>query len=152
MVKLIDVTGIGPVAAKLLSEHKIKTVEALASISLTELQKIPGFSGNIRARAVRKAAADCLQGKITSKVANQLVVPVRNPQTTASKVVNQKSTVKAAVIDPAVNQAGADEGKKKERKEGKKKEKVKDKKNKSKNKDKNKKKGDKKKRKEKNKA
>lgn len=152
MVKLIDVTGIGPVAAKLLSEHKIKTVEALASISLTELQKIPGFSGDIRARAVKKAAADCLQGKITSKVVNQLVVPVRNPQTTASKVVNQKSTVKATVIDPAVNQIEADAGKKKERKEGKKKEKVKDKDKNKKNKDKNKKKGGKKKRKEKKKS
>lgn len=151
MVKLIDVTGIGPVAAKLLSEHKIKTVEALASISLTELQKIPGFSGDIRARAVRKAAADCLQGKVTSKAANQLVVPVRNPQTTASKVVNQKSTVKATVIDSAVNQIGADESKKKERKEGKKKEKIKDKEKKNKDK-KNKKKGGKKKRKEKKKS
>lgn len=152
MVKLIDVTGIGPVAAKLLSEHKIKTVEALASISLTELQKIPGFSGDIRARAVRKAAADCLQGKVTSKAANQLVVPVRNPQTTASKVVNQKSTVKATVIDSVVNQVEADAGKKKERKEGKKKEKVKDKDKNKKNKDKNKKKGGKKKRKEKKKS
>ncbi len=148
MVKLIDVTGIGPVAAKLLSEHKIKTVEELVSISLAELQKIPGFSGDIRARAVRKAAADCLQGKITSKVVNQLVVPVRNPQTTASKVVNQKSTAKATVIDPAVNQVEADKGKKKEKKDGKKKIKDKDKKNK----DKNKKKGDKKKRKEKKKS
>ena len=144
MVKLIDVTGIGPVAAKLLSEHKIKTVEALASISLAELQKIPGFSGYIRACAVKKAAADCLQGKVTSKVVNQLAVPVRNPQITASKVVNQKSTVKAAVIDPAINQVGADESKKKE--------KIKDKDKKNKDKGKNKKKGNKKKRKEKKKS
>lgn len=151
MVKLIDVTGIGPVAAKLLSEHKIKTVEALASISLTELQKIPGFSGDIRARAVRKAAADCLQGKVTSKAANQLVVPVRNPQTTARKVMNQESTAKATVINPAVNQVEADAGKKKDKKDDRKKEKVKDKEKKNKDK-KNKKKGGKKKRKEKKKS
>lgn len=150
MVKLIDVTGVGPVAAKLLAEHKIKTVDALASISLAELQKIPGFSGNIRACAVRKAAVDCLQGKVTSKVVEQLAVPVRNPQTTASKVI-QASIAKSTAIDPAVNQVATDEVKKKD---GKKKEKVKDKnkKKKSKNKDKNKKKGGKKKRKEKNKA
>ena len=154
MVKLIDVTGIGPVAAKLLSEHKIKTVETLASISLAELQKIPGFSGDIRARAVKKAAADCLQGKSASKVVKQLVVPVGNPQTTASKVVNQESIAKATVLDPSVSQVEADEGKKKEKKDGKKKEKVKDKKkkNKDKNKNKNKKKDDKKKRKEKKKS
>jgi len=150
MVKLIDVTGIGPVAAKLLSEHKIKTVEALASISLAELQKIPGFSGDIRARAVKKAAADCLQGKAVSKAVKQLVVPVGNPQTTASKVVNQESIAKATVPDRAVSQVEAEEGKKKEKKDGMKKEKVKDKNKK--NKDKNKKKGDKKKRKEKKKS
>ena len=45
MDELTDVAGIGPVTAKLLSDHQIKTVAALAAIKLTELQKIPGFRG-----------------------------------------------------------------------------------------------------------
>ncbi|MDP3280930.1 MAG: helix-hairpin-helix domain-containing protein, partial [Nitrosomonas sp.] len=67
MVKLTDVPGIGPATVKLLSEHNIKTVEALASMSLAELQKIPGMSGDIRARAVKKAAADCLRSMVAKQ-------------------------------------------------------------------------------------
>lgn len=61
MVKLTDVPGIGPASAKLLAEHEIKTVAALAAISLAELKKISGFNGDVRAQAVKKAAADCLK-------------------------------------------------------------------------------------------
>ena len=43
MIKITDVTGIGPVSAKVLFEHRIKTVEALASISFDELKKNPGI-------------------------------------------------------------------------------------------------------------
>ena len=96
MAKLTDVTGIGPATVKLLSEHNIKTVEALASMSLAELQKIPGMSGDIRARAVKKAAADCLRSMVT-----------KQPSTSANKtqtVVKKVAIKKTAVEQPAANQ------------------------------------------------
>ncbi len=131
MVKLTDVTGIGPATVKLLSEHKIKTVEALASISLEELQKIPGMNGDIRARAIKKAAADCLR----SKAAKEISASVNNTQTTVKKVASRKT-----VATQPVKQAEADEEKGKEKKKDKKGDKKKDKKNKDKNKKKDKKK------------
>lgn len=144
MVKLTDVTGIGPATVKLLFEHKIKTVEALASISLAELQKIPGMKGDIRARAVKKAAADCLQGKAVK----QPSTPANKAQITVKKVAIKKTAVEQpAVKQPAakkpvakqpVNQAEADEvkgkGKKKNKKDDKKKDKDKKKKDKNKKK------------------
>ncbi|WP_297325204.1 helix-hairpin-helix domain-containing protein [Nitrosomonas sp.] len=132
MVKLTDVAGIGPAAVKLLAEHNIKTVEALASISLAELQKISGFSGDIRARAVKKSASDCLH-----KAAKQLAAPVKSAQTTVKKPVSEKP-----VVSRALNQAatGAAEDKKKNKKDDEKKEKVKDKDKKKKEKNKDKKK------------
>ena len=148
MVKLTDVPGIGPATVKLLSEHNIKTVEALASMSLAELQKIPGMSGDIRARAVKKAAADCLR----SMVAKQPSTPANKAQTTVKKVAIKKTAVeqpavKQPVAKPSVNQAEADEmkdkGKKKDKKDDKKEEK-KDKKKKDKSKKKDKKKDKKK--------
>lgn len=134
MVKLTDVTGIGPATVKLLSEHKIKTVEALASISLEELQKIPGMNGDIRARTIKKAAADCLR----SKAAKEISASVNNTQTTAKKVASKK-TVATQPVQP-VKQAEADEVKGKDKKKNKKDDKKKDKKNKDKNKKKDKKK------------
>src|SRR4030065_2604117 len=106
MVKLTDVTGIGSVTAKLLSEHNIKTVEALASISLAELQKIPGFS-DIRARTVKKAASDCLQ----VKAAKPLTTAVSSVPTTV-----KKTTTKKIVASPAVSQVEADKVKDKKKK------------------------------------
>ncbi len=131
MVKLTDVPGIGPATVKLLIEHKIKTVEALAAISLAELQKIPGMKGDIRARAIKKAAADCLR----SKAAKEISASVNNTQTTVKKVVSKKT-----VATQPVKQAEADEEKGKEKKKDKKDGKKKDKKNKDKNKKKDKKK------------
>ena len=64
MTKLTDIPGIGPATAKLLADHQITTVEALAMISMTELKKISGFNGNIRAQAIKKAAADCMKNEI----------------------------------------------------------------------------------------
>lgn len=140
MVKLTDVTGIGPVTAKLLSEHKIKTVEALASMSLAELKKIPGLSGDIRARAIKKAATDYLQ----SKTVKQLSTSANSIQTTVKKIAN----IKTAANQP-VNKTEADEvkdkDKKKNKKDDKKKEKDTKKKDKNKKKDKKKKGKDKKK-------
>lgn len=149
MVKLTDVTGIGSVAAKVLAEHNIKTVEALASISLAELQKISGFSGDIRARAVKKAASDCLH-----KAAKQVTAPVKSAQPSAQPVVKKKTVSEETVASRALNQAETDkaEGEKKNKKDDKKKEKVKDKKKKEKNKDKKKKKDSKKKGKDKKKS
>ncbi len=132
MAKLTDVTGIGPATVKLLSEHNIKTVEALASISLAELQKIPGMSGDIRARAVKKAAADCLRSKVTK----ELSTPANKVQTTVKKVA-----IKKTVAKQPVNQVEADEVKdmdKKKKKKDDKKEEKKDKKKKDKNKKKDK--------------
>lgn len=151
MAKLTDINGIGPVTAKLLSEHKVKTVEALASISLAELKKIPGLSGDIRARAVKKAATDYLQ----SKSVKQLSTPTHSVQTTVKKIASNKP----AAIQPA-NPAEADEvkdrnkdkdkDKKKNKKDDKKEEK--DKKKKDRNKKKEKKKDKKKKGKDKKKS
>ncbi|MBS0423501.1 MAG: helix-hairpin-helix domain-containing protein [Proteobacteria bacterium] len=131
MVKLTDVKGIGPVKLKVLEEHKIKTVEALAAISLAELQKIPGFKGDLRARAVQKSAADCLRGKIdkqTSAISS-------NAQAAVEKVVKPK-----VVISPTVNQSETDKVKDKSKKKSQKndKKKIKDKEKKKKNKDKKK--------------
>lgn len=127
MVKLTDVTGIGPITVKILSEHKIRTVEALAAVSLTELQKIPGFSGAIRARAVKKSAADCLQ----AKPVKPLVAASGSTQAKAKKTPG-----KIAVTSPILSQPEPsttnDEGKKKKRNDDK--QKVKDKKKKDKNK------------------
>ena len=139
MVKLTDIKGIGPVKLKVLEEHKIKTVEALAAISLAELQKIPGFKGELRARAVKQSAVDCLQGKITKPTS----AISSNAQTAVKKVVKPK-----AVISSTVNQSGAgkvkDKSKKKAQKDDKKKVKDKEKKKKNKEKKKNGKKKDKK--------
>lgn len=153
MVKLTDVYGIGPAAVKLLAEHNIKTVEALASISLTELQKISGFSGDVRARAVKKSAADCLH-----KAAKQLTTSIKSAQTTVKKTVSEKPAVIRALNQVAASTAAeGTEDKMKNKKDDKKKEKEKDKdkkgkKKKEKNKDKKKNKSDKKKEKNKKKS
>lgn len=138
MVKLTDVTGIGPATAKLLFEHQIKTVAALASISLTELQKVSGFS-DIRARAVKKAAADCVHGN----AAKQLPTATSHSEPAVKKVASQKPIEKMAVVNQAPDQVETDtdkdKDKKKNKKDDKKKEKIKDKKQKDKKKDKKKK-------------
>lgn len=132
MAKLTDVAGIGPTAVKVLAEHNIKTVEALASISLAELQKISGFGGAIRARAVKKAASDCLH-----KADKQPTAPIKSVQATVKKPVIEKPVVSRA-LDQV--EAGKAEDKKKNKKDDKKKEKVKDKDKKKKEKNKDKKK------------
>ena len=136
MVKITDVTGIGPVAAKVLSEHNIKTVEALASISLVDLKKIPGFSDR-RAPAIKKAASDCLQ-----KAAKQSAISAKNTQAPVKKAPVKKPAVKKAA--PVAQQAmhpiatGKAESKKKDKAKEKVKTKDQDKKKKDKNKDKKK--------------
>ncbi|SFD95768.1 helix-hairpin-helix domain-containing protein [Nitrosomonas sp. Nm166] len=135
MVKLTDVTGIGPVTARLLSEHNINTVEALASISLAELQKVPGFS-DLRARAVKKAALDCLQGK----TAKQLATSASHPPAPVKKAASPKATVVNQAANQIEIETDQDKDKKKNKKSGKKKEKIKDKVKKKKEKNKNKKK------------
>ncbi len=129
MVKLTDVTGIGPATIKVLAEHKIKTVEALAAISLTDLQKIPGFSGAIRARAVKQSAADCLQDKPVKPSAT----PVGRTQAKVKKAPSIKTRT-----SPIVSQLESvklnSESKKKKHKVEKQKDKIKDKKKKDKDK------------------
>ncbi|WP_295627096.1 helix-hairpin-helix domain-containing protein [uncultured Nitrosomonas sp.] len=125
MVKLTDVTGIGPATIKVLAEHKIKTVEALAAISLTDLQKIPGFSGAIRARAVKQSAVDCLQDKPVKPSAT----PVGRTQTKIKEAPSIKTRT-----SPIVSQLESvklnSESKKKKHKVEKQKDKIKDKKKK----------------------
>lgn len=136
MVKLTDVTGIGPATIKVLAEYKIKTVEALAAISLTELQKIPGFSGAIRARTVKQSAADCLQ----AKPAKPSATIAGSAQAKVKKAPSKKAVTSQIVSQPEPVNVNS-ESKKKKRNVDKKKNKVKDKKKK----DKDKKKGGKKK-------
>jgi len=92
MEKLTDVAGIGPASAKLLADHQVKTVAALAAIKLAELQKIPGFGGELRARAVKQAAADYLKGKKTAsktaKSGQTQITAVTATATTARKAVS----------------------------------------------------------------
>src|SRR5690349_3806659 len=98
MVKITDVTGIGPATAKVLFEHKIKTVEALASISFDELKKIPGFS-DLRARAVKKAAADCLlkPAKPSAISAKSVQAPIK---TTSAKKTTKTVPVAQQIAEP----------------------------------------------------
>lgn len=118
MVKLTDVTGIGPVTAKLLSEHNIRTVEALASISLVELKKIPGFS-DIRAQTAKKAASDCLQGK-TGK---NLTTATSNAKTAIKRTAAKKIVTSKAMSPVEAGNKAKD--KTKNKKDAKKKEKMK---------------------------
>lgn len=140
MAKLTDVKGIGPVKLKVLAEHKIRTVEALAAISLAELQKIPGFKGDLRARAVKQSAADCLQGKIAEPAS----AASGDVQAAARKTVKPKVAVSLAANQPETGKV-KDKSKKKAQKDDKKKVKDKNKKKKNKEKKQNGKKKDKKK-------
>lgn len=139
MAKLTDIKGIGPATIKVLQERKIKTVEALASLSLEELRKITGFKGELRARAVRQAALDSLKEK-----------PAKPAGTADSSAL---TVTKKTVIDQTVSLPKADKekdkdkgkDKKKARKDDKKAVQDKDKKKKNKDKKKDGKKKDKKK-------
>lgn len=135
MVKLTDIKGIGPATIKVLQERKIKTVEALASLSLEELRKIPGFKGELRARAVRQAALDSLKEK-----------PAKPASTADSSAltVTKKTVTDQTVSPPKVDKA-KDKDEKKARKDDKKAVKDKEKKKKHKDKKKDGKKKDKKK-------
>lgn len=140
MVKLTDIKGIGPATIKILQERKIKTVEALASLSLEELRKIPGFKGELRARAVKQAAADRLRDK-----------PIKPTKPAVTADSSPQTVIKKTVIDQTVSPLKADKekdkdkGKKKARKDDKEAVKDKDKKKKNKDKKKSSKKKDKKK-------
>ena len=139
MKKLTDIKGIGPATIIVLQERKIKTVEALASLSLEELRKIPGFKGELRARAVRQAALDSLKEK-----------PAKPAGTADSSAltVTKKTVIDQTVSPPKADKAkDKDKGKdeKKARKDDKKAAKDKEKKEKHKDKKKDGKKKDKKK-------
>lgn len=137
MKKLTDIKGIGPATIKVLQERKIKTVEALASLSLEELRKIPGFKGELRARAVRQAALDSLQEK-----------PAKPADTADSGALTvTKKTVTDQTVSPPKADKVKDKNKdeKKARKDDKKAVKDKEKKKKHKDKKKDGKKKDKKK-------
>ena len=143
MAKLTDIKGIGPATIKVLQERKIKTVEALASLSLEELRKITGFKGELRARAVRQAALDSLKEK-----------PAKSAGTADSSALTlTKKTVTDQIVSPPKadkakdKDKGKDKGKdeKKARKDDKKAAQDKEKKKKNKDKKKDGKKKDKKK-------
>ena len=120
MAKLTDVAGIGPVIAKVLSAHNIRTVEELASITMSELLKVPGFS-DIRARTTIKSAANCLQKENRLKPASV----TDNTQTTVKKIASNKTIINTAVDQPKKDKA---DDKKKNKKDDKKKNKKEDKK------------------------
>ncbi|NBQ70521.1 MAG: helix-hairpin-helix domain-containing protein [Nitrosomonadaceae bacterium] len=126
MVKLTDIKGIGPATIKILQERKIKTVEALASLSLEELRKITGFKGELRARAVKQAAADSLREK-SIKPAKPAGAADSSPLTVIKKTVTDQT------VSPP--KADKEKDKKKARKDDKKADKDKKKKNKDKKKD-----------------
>jgi len=143
MVKLTDIKGIGPATIKILQERKIKTVEALASLSLEELRKIPGFKGELRARAVKQAAVDSLRDKP--------IKPIKPTKPAGTADSNPQTVVKKTIADQTLSLPKADKekdkdkDKKKARKDDKKADKDKDKKKKNKDKKKDAKKKDKKK-------
>jgi hypothetical protein len=56
---IIDIRGIGPAAVATLQEHGIKTVKALAGMSVGDLAAVPGFS-ETRAAGVIAAAVELL--------------------------------------------------------------------------------------------
>ena len=115
MAKLTDIPGIGPATAKLLADHQIKTVEALAMVSMAELKKISGFNGNIRAQAVRKAAATCLKNEIIdNQAAPQLTDEVKETKKT-KKGKNSASKAKDKK-EPATKKKNREKKKKKNKK------------------------------------
>ncbi len=139
MAKLTDIKGIGPATIQVLQERKIKTVEALASLSLEELRKITGFKGELRARAVRQAALDSLKEKPAKPA---------SPADSSALTVTKKTVIDQTVSLPKADKAkDKDKGKdkKKARKDDKKAVQDKDKKKKNKDKKKDGKKKDKKK-------
>lgn len=140
MAKLTDIKGIGPATIKVLQEHKIKTVEALASMSLEELRKISGFKGELRARAVKQAAMDSLRDK-SAKPVKPASAADSSPRAGIKKIVTGQ------MVNPSETDKEKEKGKdkKKARKDGKKAVKDKEKKKKNKGKKKNAKKKDKKK-------
>ena len=56
---LTDIKGLGPSSVQDLSAHGIKSVEDLASVSISDLCAVPGF-GEARAARVKAAAAELL--------------------------------------------------------------------------------------------
>ncbi|GJL73999.1 helix-hairpin-helix domain-containing protein [Nitrosomonas sp.] len=86
MARLTDVVGIGPITAQILVDHHIKTPEALAAISITALEEVPGFS-NLRAKAVKKAAAAYLL-----KNTNNQTKATVHKQTVARESTGQNTT------------------------------------------------------------
>ncbi|SFL15491.1 Helix-hairpin-helix domain-containing protein [Nitrosomonas aestuarii] len=94
MAKLTDVVGIGPVTAKVLADHHIKTPEALAAISIAALEKVPGFS-NLRAKAVKKAAAVYLLKNTNNQTT---ITPLK--QTIAKEFTNQNTTTNLSSVSP----------------------------------------------------
>ncbi len=141
MVKLTDVTGIGPATLKILAEHKIRTVEALAALSIDDLLKMHGFS-DVRARAVKKSAMECLRQasspptalKKTATTASK--APVKK-QTEIKTVTPAKTESKPAVMEEEDKAKGKKKAGKDE-KENKKKKKLKEPDDKKKKKDKSK--------------
>ena len=142
MEKLTDVAGIGPASAKLLADHQVKTVAALAAIKLAELQKIPGFGGELRARAVKQAAADYLKGKKTApKTAKS--GQTQTTAVTATAATARKASVAGKSLAPVEPEHAAIKEKKAKdkKKDNKKNTKAKSKEKKAKDKKKSKKKG-----------
>ena len=62
---ITDISGIGPAAAEVLAEHRIRTVASLARASVEKITAVPGFS-EARATRVIAAATELLDASATS--------------------------------------------------------------------------------------
>jgi hypothetical protein len=112
--QLIDIHGIGPNTARLLTEAGIDSVEAVAAASIQQICAVRGF-GSIRAGVLKEAARSLL--------AQPKVEPEPTPDTLAepSHAAKKKDKKKG-------KRKGKKKGKKKDKRKGKKKDKKKDKK------------------------
>ena len=90
---LTAVSGIGPAAARNLTEHGITSVEELASISVTSLCQVPGYGTILAQRIIANAKAllaqdwqaDIAGGKEKSQARFKTRVKVKNSKTKSGK-------------------------------------------------------------------
>jgi hypothetical protein len=90
-ILLTAVRGVGPAAAKNLTEHGITTVEELASISVTSLCQVPGY-GTITAQRIIASAKALLAQDWQADIEGRKVKPKVKVKT---KTKGKKSKTKS---------------------------------------------------------
>jgi len=88
--EITDIKGIGPSAAKILVEHGLATPAALANASVAEIVNVPGFS-EVRAAAVKQAAADLLSGNVAAGPAKKTAAVKKQPVAVAETASKEKT-------------------------------------------------------------